>query len=173
MLSAIVLACDAAEPQPATPEAVVASVSALVPAVVAGLIREASLAVTAGEEAMHKIADHAGCQIVEAMAAADVLQAAVAAAPGPLLILLRAGCVPQQGFVEELADFMREGADLGALLREMPTGGLARLFPSLAPAAGLVGARSAMRKSAGQSLAALARALRPKRTFRCRAIRIG
>jgi hypothetical protein len=173
MLSAIVLACDAAEPRLAPPRAVVASVSALVPAVVAGLVREASLAATAGNEALHQIADYAGCRLVEATAAADVLQAAVTAAPGPLILILQAGCVPEHGFVEELADFMSMGADLGALLRQSPPGGLARLFPSFAPAAALIGARSAMRKNGGRSLAALAKALRPERAFRCRAIRIG
>ena len=169
MLSAIVLACDASQPHPAEPEAVVASLAALVPAVIAGLVREASLAVTAGDAAMREIADHAGCRLVEAVAAADVLPAALAAARGPRVLVLRAGCVPEQGFAEELADFLRSDPADCALLRQMPARGLARILPSLAPVAGLVGAQSAMLEAGRRSLADLARTLHPSRVFRCRA----
>ena len=172
MLSAIVLACDAAEPDLATPEAVVASVGALVPAVIAGLIREASLATAAGNAAMGEIADHAGCTLIETATVAEVLPAAIAAARGPRLLVLRAGCVPEQGFIEELADLLQSGVDRGALLRQVPRRGLARLFPSLSPVAGLIGPKFSMRDSGGGSLAALARAARPARVLRCRAIRI-
>jgi hypothetical protein len=173
MLSAIVLACDASQPHPADPEAVVASLAALVPAVLAGLVREASLAVTAGDEAMQEIADHAGCRLVEAVAAADVLPAALAAARGPGVLVLRAGCVPEQSFPEEIADFLRRDPDGCALFRQTPLRGLARIFPSLAPVAGLLGTQSRMLGARRASLADLARALRASRVFRCRTMHVG
>ena len=173
MLSAIVLACDASQPHPARPEAVVASLAALVPAVIDGLVHEASLAVTAGDPTMREIADHAGCQLVEAVAAAEVLAAALAAARGPRVLVLRAGCVPDQGFGEDLAEFLRAGPDDCALLRQTPSGRLARFLPWLAPVAGVAGARVRMREAGKRSLEDLARVLRPPRIFRCRAIRVG
>jgi hypothetical protein len=173
MVSAVVLVCDATQPHPAEPEAVVASLAALVPAVVAGLVREASLAVTAGDAAMRDIADYAGCQLVEAVAAADVLPAALAAARGPCVLVLRAGCVPDQGFAEELADFLRAGADECAVLRQTPLRGLARIFPWLAPVAGVIGTQPRLRQARRQSLKDLSRALRPRRVFHCRTTRAG
>ncbi|HWG04455.1 MAG TPA: transposase [Beijerinckiaceae bacterium] len=173
MLSAIVLACDAAEARLATPEAMVMSLGALVPAVVAALVREASIATVAGDAQMAEIAHHAGCALVEAATAAEALPVAIAAAHNPAVLVLRAGCVPEPGFIEELVEFLQFGVDRGALLRQVPRNGLARLFPSLAPAAGLVGPKWAMQGKDQTSLQALARALRPQVVLRCRATRIG
>lgn len=172
MLSAVVLACDSSQPHPAQPEAVTASLAALVPAVIAGLIREGILAVTAGNAAMREIADHAGCRLVEAATAAEVLPAALAAARGPRVLVLRAGCVPEQGFPEELAEFLGSDPNDCALLRQMADG-LARILPWLAPIAGVAGAQPHMRDAGQRSLDGLARALRPRRVFRCRATRVG
>ena len=173
MLSAVVIACDAAQPHPATPEAVVASLAALVPAVIAGLVGEASLVVMTGDAAMRDIADHAGCRLVEAVAAADVLAAGLAAARGPRLLVLRAGCIPGRGFVEELADFLRSGAEESALLRQTPMRGLARLLPWRAAIAGVIGTQSRLRAANRQSLQDLGRKLRPSRVFLCRELRVG
>lgn len=173
MVSAVVLACDASQPQPADPAAVMASLGALVPAAIAGVVREASLAVTTGEEAMREIADHAGCRLVEAPAAADVLAAALAAARHPRVLVLRAGCVPEPGFAEEIAEFLRSHPEGSAVLRQSPSSGLARIFSSLAPVTGLIGPRSQMRKARRRSLAALARTMPASRVFFCRTMGLG
>ena len=172
MLSAIVLACDASQPHPADPEAVAASLAALVPAVISGIVREASIAVTAGDATMREIADHAGCQLVEA-APEDVLSAALAGARGPRVLVLRAGCLPEQGFPEEIADFLRSNPDRGDVLRQTPLRGLARLFPSLAPVAGFVGTRAQMQKARPRSLGDLARTQHASRVFFCRSMLVG
>jgi hypothetical protein len=46
-------------------------------------------------------------------------------------------------------------------------------LPSLAPPAALVGTKSLIEAAGRRSFADLARALKPSRNFRCRAIRIG
>jgi hypothetical protein len=66
MLSAVVLATDLSRPRGASSEAVVRTLSALVPAAIEGIVRDVTLACAGDSAELRKIADHAGCEIVEA-----------------------------------------------------------------------------------------------------------
>ncbi len=171
MLSALVLAADARTPQSA-PDAVVRTLAALVPAAIEGLLRDVTLAGLAGSE-LAKIADHAGCEFLESAQGASVLSEGLKLTRGPHLLVLRAGRVPEPGFIEEIGDFLaRSDAARGALMREAPETFLARTFPGLAPAVGLVAARQRMIDAQAQDLAGLVRALRPALTLRARGRRV-
>ncbi len=145
MLSAIILACDRSAPQPASLEAVVRSLSSLVPATIEGLVRDVTLASAGDNEDLRKIADHAGCEIAMAADFADVIAAGLAAARGDLLLILRAGFAPQAGFIEEVSDCFQRATRPGALrFRAVPAGLLTRIAPGLAPVQGLVAKRAVL-----------------------------
>ena len=145
MLSAIVITGDQADPQPATPEAVVRTLSALVGAAIEGLVRDVTLAAPGVDADLRKIADHAGCELAEAATPAGAIAAGIAAARGDLLLVLRAGHAPEAGFAEEIVDvFQRSSRPRTLRFREEPQSFLTRLFPALSPVRGLVAARSAL-----------------------------
>ncbi|MDB5651578.1 MAG: uncharacterized protein JWL62_3098 [Hyphomicrobiales bacterium] len=172
MLSAIVLATDALTPLTAA-DAVVRTLSSLVPAAIEGLVRDVTLAGLMGGELPH-ISDHAGCTLVESEDARSVLREAIAAARGPNIFIIRAGRAPEAGFIEEIADLLaaRSAAERGALLRERPETLRARLFPGLAPSAGLVSTRDVLMQLGATSFASLARRAKPAVTLRARARRV-
>jgi len=99
MLSAVVLATDLSRPLGASSEAVVRTLSALVPAAIEGIVRDVTLASAGDIAELRKIADHAGCEIAEAADPAGAIAAGLASARGDLLLILRAGYAPQSGFI--------------------------------------------------------------------------
>ena len=110
------------------------SLGALVPAAVAGLVRDVTIAGPAGLD-LGLVADHAGCGFVEAAAERDWLAKALPLAKGPDCLVLRAGFVPGTGFIEELRD---QPAKARGLLRAAPIAWPQRLFPATAPVAAAV-----------------------------------
>ncbi|MBX9738449.1 MAG: transposase [Beijerinckiaceae bacterium] len=172
MLSAIVLASDS-RTLSAQPDAVVRTLSALVPAAIEGLVRDVTLAGLMGGDLGH-IADHAGCILVESADPETVLRGALEASRGQKLFVIRAGRAPDAGYIEEIADFLSayQAATCCALMRERPQTFLARTFPALAPAAGLVAGRDMLMRSGGSSLEALVRQMRPAVTLRARARKV-
>jgi hypothetical protein len=172
MLSAIVLATDAKTPLAAS-DAIVRTLSALVPAAIEGLLRDVTLAGLMGGELPH-IADHAGCTLIESEDARAVLREALAAARGPNVLIIRAGRAPEAGYIEEIADLLagRGAAERGALLRDRPETFLSRTFPGLAPVAGVISTREALMKLGATSLSSLARRAGPAVTLRVRARRV-
>ncbi len=138
MLSVIIL-CGRA-----SAETVVRTLAPLVQAAVKGLVRDVVLAGPA-EADLAMIADHAGCAFVEAAAEAEALRRALAGVRGGDFMILYAGHIPETGFLEELEDLLAAGMPAehgGRLLRAAPETFLERLFPPLAPAVGLIAARS-------------------------------
>lgn len=172
MLSAIVLTSDEITP-PAEADAVVRTLSALVPAAIEGLVRDVTLAGMIGGDLAH-IADHAGCTLSESEYPRNVLRDAISAARGPQIFLIRAGHAPDAGFIEEIADFLarRQIATRGALLRERPESLLARTFPRFAPAAGLVAPRDRLLSLSATNFKELVRGAKPPLTLRSRARRV-
>ncbi len=110
------------------------SLGALVPAAVAGVIRDVTIAGPPGLD-LGLVADHAGCGFVEAAGERDWLAKALALAKGPDCLVLRAGFVPGAGFIEELRD---QPAEARGLLRAAPVAWPERLLPVLAPVAAAI-----------------------------------
>jgi hypothetical protein len=148
LLSTIVL-CEEQSHQPGRPgldptEVLVRTLASLVRANVEGLLRDV---VIAGPESrgLGLIADHAGCGLIEAATEPVWLRRALEAARGPDLLLLRSGHAPELGFIEEAGDFVSGRGDASgsrtARLHAAPERLLERLFPRLAPLAGLIAPR--------------------------------
>ena len=166
MLSALVLyethprARDAVEP-------VARTLAALVPAAMEGVLRDV---VVAGPEAarLEAVADHAGCACVVAASGAEQLARGAAALRGTLAFVIRAGAIPETGFVADLDDLLRDGGR-AALMRLAPDSALQRLFPARAPLAAVVASRDLAASGRAADLMALARLVRPAPTLRSRA----
>lgn len=164
MLSAIVIALPGT---PALP--IVRTLTALVPAAVQGLVRDLTLACPPGRE-FEEIADHAGCRLAAHADAAAALAAAIAGARENWLLLLLAGFAPESGFVEEAGDFVADGRERAGQLRRIPDGLWTRLFPDLAPVAGVLAPKALLGQ--GGDFAARAAHVAPRQTFRVRARRV-
>ena len=168
MLSAVVLATDLSRPQGASSEAVVRTLSALVPAAIEGIVRDVTLACAGDIAELRKIADHAGCEIAEAADPAGAIAAGLASARGDLLLILRAGYAPQSGFIEEIADMFQRATRPNVLrFRAVPDSFFTRLVPGLAPVQGLV-ARRAVFDPTSPDLATLVRRAGAAPTARAR-----
>ncbi len=138
MASAIVFLSgkEAGDGRPDPALAFARSLGALVPAAVAGLIRDVTIAGLPGQ-GLGTIADHAGRGFVEAAAEGDWLRGALDLAKGPDCLLLCAGYVPGPGFIEELRDLKHLSSARG-LFRAMPVSWHQRLAPRLAPVAAAI-----------------------------------
>jgi hypothetical protein len=173
LLSAIVIAADAGVPVSASPEAVVRTLSSLVPAAIEGLVRDLVLAGLTGQGDLRNIADHAGCELAEADDPSAVLAQGLRLARGDALLILRAGRAPERALFEEVSD-LADGLHRRRALRiqAAPETFLSRLVPALAPTAGLLALRGALPAQAPH-LEALVRAARPQGALRARLRRVG
>ena len=172
MLSAIVLSprAGADVPQDRASEAVVRTLAALVSAAIDDLVRDACI-VGRADERLGKIADHAGCGLVENDDPKQALAAALRAARADHVLVLTGGYAPGYGFIEEMSDWRNAAKPQPVALRRESETLLQRLFPPLVPVAGVVGAKAACVELAAREPAALARAL-GARTLRTRARRL-
>lgn len=150
------------------------TLATLVSAKVEGVIGDVRLAGPAGQD-LFTLAHHAGCELIEAKTEAAWLSQAIRAAHGPDLFLLAGGRAPEPGFIDEARDFL--AADGGArprtaCLRAVPEHFFERLFPSIAPMAGLIAPRDLLLAAPAGGFAALARFVAPKTLFRAKARRV-
>jgi len=172
MLSAVVVAADMANPNPASPEAMVRTLASLVPAAVEGLIRDLVLSALASDAAAVDIADHAGCGLALSERSEELVAAGLAVARGDLILILRAGFAPLAGFGEDIVDvFERRAAPTLALLRAEPGGLFSRFVPGISPIVGVIGRRARLASNAA-SIAALARGAQKAATMRTRFRRV-
>jgi glycosyltransferase involved in cell wall biosynthesis len=113
----------------------VPTLAALIPGATAGLLGEVIVADAGSHDATAEVADVAGCRF---MASSDPLgarlQAAAASTRTPWLLFLRAGCVPETGWVSAADRFMQatdtlDGAGRAAVFR--PPGAADLLRPGL------------------------------------------
>ncbi len=159
MLTAILLAYDAPA-QPLRRDAVARSLASLVEACVQGLVADAVL-VGAPGRGLERVADEAGCALVEAPGKEEGLARALDLARHEEALLLLAGHAVERGFVDEVNDAFAYGAGGRSLvLRAAPTSFLTRLAPSLAEPVGIIARKTALRSAASGDLKVLARRLR-------------
>lgn len=150
MLSTLVLLADSDGP-PASLGALVRTLGALVPGTIEGLVRDVTIVAAGPDPEVGRVADHAGCALVDGPGFERAMAAALAGLRAPITLLLRAGAHVDRDFRDEVARALSEAAGgVSLLLREVPTGLAGRVLPGLAPIAGLV---------------APARMLRPARSF--------
>jgi hypothetical protein len=157
-------------------EALVRSLTSLVRANVEGLLRDVVIAGPQGF-GLGLIADHAGCHWVEAETEPLWLRRALELARGPDLLLLRSGHAPGQGFIEEVDDFL-SGPNRGSLprtarLHTEPETFIERLFPRLAPIAGLIAPRDLCLGAPNGRFEILVRHVGKTTSFRACARRVG
>ncbi len=145
--------------EPLRGERVVRSLASLVHGAVQGLIADAVLAGPA-DVGLEKIADEAGCELVENNSAAQGLAAALAKVRQANVFLLIAGHAVERDFVEEARDALAFGGlTRGRVLRAAPDTLLTRLAPNLARPVGLLARREALKDVETAELAILARRL--------------
>jgi len=90
-----------------------ATLAALVPGAAAGLIRNALLVDRAKSDAIARVADVAGCELLEFSGSnAAALTAGAKAAGAPGLLFLPPGAIPDAGWVEECARFINDPANV-------------------------------------------------------------
>ena len=86
----------------------VPTLSALVPAAAAGLLAEVVIADASSHDATADVADIAGCRFTSSTAALGLrLKAAAATVRSPWVMFLRAGAVPQPGWIEAADHFIQ------------------------------------------------------------------
>src|SRR5262245_21522588 len=89
----------------------VPTLSALVPAAAAGLLAEVVVADAGSQDATAEVADIAGCRFESSTETLGLrLKAAAAAVRSPWLLFLRAGAVPQPGWIDAADHFMQTNA---------------------------------------------------------------
>jgi hypothetical protein len=173
MLSTIVFCED--EPASASgsdlAEVLARTLASLVTAKVEGLLGDVRIAGPA-QKGLGAVANHAGCALIEAENEADWLGLALQAARGRDVFLLRCGRAPEAGFIAEAGDFLAKDQPRAAYLRAMPESFFERIFPSLAPVAGLIASRDSILRAPRGGFQGLARCIGPAATLRTRARRI-
>lgn len=167
MFSALVLVQSGAQGAP-TSEAVVRTLSALVPAAIEGIVRDVALAAAEPTGDLARIADHAGCEYVDTPGD-GLIGAGLSALKEQRVLLLRAGRVPEHGFARELADLAAYRTEQCALMLDAPDSFLTRMMPRLSRASGLVAPREAL-KSGRPDVTALAKSLSGAVVFKARMI---
>jgi hypothetical protein len=120
----------------------VPTLAALVPAATAGLLGEVVVADAESRDATAEVADIAGCRFMSSAAPLGArLKAAATSTRTPWLIFLRAGCVPEPGWITAADRFIeaterRDGATRAAVFR--PPGAADLLRPGLSEVVALL-----------------------------------
>jgi glycosyltransferase involved in cell wall biosynthesis len=144
MLSAIIATHE-------SERSLVPTLAALVPGATCGLLAEVIVADAASTDATAAVADLAGCRLLPSTAPlGERLRAAAATTRTPWLLFLRAGCVPEPGWIAAADRFMeatdrRDGAPRAAAFR--PPGAADLLRPALSEVIALL--RAALGGGAG------------------------
>jgi glycosyltransferase involved in cell wall biosynthesis len=129
MLSAIIATHE-------SERALVPTLAALVPGAAAGLLAEVVVADAGSRDATAEVADIAGCRFISSTEPIGArLKAAAASTRSPWLMFLRAGAVPQAGWIDAADHFMQITDLLGGAARAAvfrPPGATDYLRPSLA-----------------------------------------
>jgi glycosyltransferase involved in cell wall biosynthesis len=107
MLSAIIASHE-------SERTLVPTLAALVPAVAAGLLREVVVTDAGSSDATAEVAEIAGCRFMSSQQPLGArLKAAAAATRAPWLMFLRAGCVPEPGWIPAVEHFTQSAGMSG------------------------------------------------------------
>ena len=170
MFSAIVLCSDEAPGGRDAREIAVRSLGWLISAVVAGVVRDVTIAAPTQLD-LGEIADRVGCEIVHAEDEAGRLRGSAETARSPDLLIVKAGYQPDDQMVQEIDARGRQPTAQPAVILAEPSTILERLLPNLAPIIGVLTSRDqvlqagsfadlANRSKRGARLTARARPLR-------------
>jgi glycosyltransferase involved in cell wall biosynthesis len=135
MLSVIIAAYD-------SERALVPTLAALVPGATGGLLGEVVVADGGSRDDTAEVAEIAGCRFMTSAAPLGArLKAAAASTRSPWLLFLRAGCVPEPGWIATAERFIEatdalDGANRAAVFR--PPGAADLLHPRLTELAALL-----------------------------------
>jgi len=158
MLTAVLLAYDAPS-RPLRGDAVARSLASLVESCVQGLVADAVL-VGAPARGLDRIADDAGCALVENPDAGEGLDEALKLARRDEILLLLAGHALERGFIDEVQDLFAYGDHSRPLiLRVAPHSLPTRLAPRLATPVGIIARKKLLRDAAPADLKRLAKKL--------------
>lgn len=159
MLSVILLGYDEGEGSQRR-ERIVRSLSSLVDATIQGLVADAVLA-GPPNLGLERIADEAGCALVEQESPAGGLAAALTVVRQSDVFLFAAGHAVERGFVEEARDILVFGGLAQArVLKAAPDSFLTRLAPNLGRPVGLLARKQDVMQAGASDFSALARRLR-------------
>ena len=139
MLSTIIVPPSARGDGRASCVPLVRTLAALVPATVAGTIRDVTVLLVGRSPEAVAIADEAGCLLVESEDFGDAMRQALASARASWVLVLKAGAAPSRDFGDDVADAL-EGAATppSALMLREDQAGWRRVLPSFAPVAGVI-----------------------------------
>lgn len=129
----------------------VQTLSPLVAGATAGLIAEVIVTDAGSQDATAEVADLAGCRFLRGHGSLGArLRAAADLARTPWLLFLRAGSVPEPGWLEAVETFMQGGGDAASFRPAQTTGLLSQLFgPRRHPDRGLLIRRQAYAATGG------------------------
>jgi hypothetical protein len=128
-------------PDVPAPEAIVRSLTALVPGVVQGHVRDVTIIADRPDQRVLSIADEAGCDVISDDHSA--LHHGIARAREQAILLLRAGALVDAACLDEMAQEVEAGlAHTAFILRARPQHFLERLFPQLALPVGILAQRA-------------------------------
>ncbi len=134
----------------------VPTLTALVPGMTASLLREVVIADAASTDATAEVADLAGCGFMSSEEPIGArLKAAAAATTAPWLMFLRAGCVPEPGWIGAIEHFMQQSERLAETQRAAafrPQSGPGPVRPGLAEVLGTLRLAFAGRAAPAQGL---------------------
>ena len=120
----------------------VPTLAALIPGATAGLLGEVIVADAGSSDATAEVADIAGCRFISSALPLGVrLKAAAASTRAPWLMFLRAGTVPEPGWVAAAERFIEAGGRLDGAQRAgvfRPPGAADLLHPRLSELAALL-----------------------------------
>ena len=162
MLSVILLGYEVQRPEGGSrrDELVLRSLASLVEGAVDGLVADVVL-VGPASAGFGKIADEAGCALVENDTPAKGVAEALAEARQSNVFFFLAGHAIDRGFIEEARDAIAFGGLKAArVLRAAPESLLTRLAPSLARPVGLLARKESLVRAKATDLPTLARRLR-------------
>lgn len=162
MLSVIVLGYEVHRPDGGSrhDELVLRSLASLVEGAVDGLVADVALVGPTGA-GFGKIADEAGCVLVENDAPAKGITEALAGTRQSNVFFFLAGHAIDRGFIEEVRDAIGFGGlKATRVLRAAPESLLTRLAPSLARPVGLLARKETIVGAEATDLPKLARRLR-------------